>query len=104
MKRGIKPLKKHLSFFRKSKLNFVGNVEGRDILKGKTNIVICDGFVGNILLKFGESVPKLLKHLLKEYAAKNIFQKIEIGLFKDTLKKALEPLNPDLYGGVSPLV
>ena len=40
-----------------SKLNFIGNVEGRDILKGKADVVVCDGFVGNIILKFGESVP-----------------------------------------------
>ena len=47
-----------------SKLNFIGNVEGRDILTGNVDVVVCDGFVGNIILKFGESVPKLLKHLL----------------------------------------
>jgi glycerol-3-phosphate acyltransferase PlsX len=41
-----------------SKLNFVGNVEGRDILTGKVDVIVCDGFVGNIILKFGESVPK----------------------------------------------
>lgn len=85
---------------KKSKLNFVGNVEGRDILTGKVDVVVCDGFVGNILLKFGESVPKLLKHLLKQTASRNIFDKIKIGLFKGTLKKALKNLDYQEHGGV----
>lgn len=98
--KGNKQVKETAELLRKSELNFIGNVEGRDILRGKSNIIICDGFVGNILLKFGESVPGFMKHLLKEHAQKSIFEKIKIGLFKSTLKKALSPLNPDLYGGV----
>lgn len=98
--KGNKVTKEASEIFRKSGLNFFGNVEGRDILKGKVNIVICDGFIGNIILKFGESVPSLLKFFLKEYASKNFFNMIKIGLFKNILKKALEPLNPDPYGGV----
>jgi glycerol-3-phosphate acyltransferase PlsX len=85
---------------KESKLNFVGNVEGRDILTGKVDVVVCDGFIGNILLKFGESVPKLLKHLLKETAEKNIFDKIKIGLIKGTLKRALKNLDYQEHGGV----
>ncbi|TSA29522.1 MAG: phosphate acyltransferase PlsX [Ignavibacteriales bacterium] len=98
--KGNKQVKETAELLRKSDLNFIGNIEGRDILKGKSNIVICDGFVGNIILKFGESVPSFMKYLLKQHAEKNIFEKIKIGLFKNTLKKALSPLNPDLYGGV----
>ncbi len=98
--KGNKLVKETAQLLRNSNLNFIGNVEGRDILNGKCNIILCDGFVGNILLKFGESVPGFMKHLLKQHANKNIFEKIKIGLFKNTLKKALSPLNPDLYGGV----
>ena len=83
-----------------SKLNFIGNVEGRDILTGKVDVVVCDGFIGNIILKFGESVPKLLKHLLKETAEKNFFDKIKIGLIKCTLKRALKNLDYQEHGGV----
>ena len=83
-----------------SKLNFIGNVEGRDILTGKVDVVVCDGFIGNILLKFGESVPKLLKHLLKKTADKNFVDKIKIGLLKGTLKKALKDLDYQEHGGV----
>lgn len=85
---------------KESKLNFIGNVEGRDILTGKVDVVVCDGFIGNILLKFGESVPKLLKHLLKKTAEKNFLDKLKIGLFKGTLKKALKDLDYQEHGGV----
>ncbi|HKI79321.1 MAG TPA: phosphate acyltransferase PlsX [Ignavibacteriaceae bacterium] len=85
---------------RASKLNFIGNVEGRDILTGKLNIIICDGFVGNIILKFGESVPKLLKHLLGQVAEKSFLDKLKIGLTKGTLKKALKNLDYQEHGGV----
>ncbi|NWF90298.1 MAG: phosphate acyltransferase PlsX [Ignavibacteriaceae bacterium] len=85
---------------KESKLNFVGNVEGRDILTGNVDVVVCDGFIGNILLKFGESVPKLLKHLLKQTADKNLIDKIKIGLFKSTLKRALKSLDYQEHGGV----
>ncbi len=83
-----------------SNLNFIGNVEGRDILTKQIDVVVCDGFVGNIILKFGESVPKLLKQLLKNTADKNIFDKIKIGLIKGTLKKALKDLDYQEHGGV----
>ncbi len=98
--KGNKQVKETFELLKNSSLNFIGNIEGKDILKGKCNIVICDGFVGNILLKFGESVPDFLKFLLKQHAEKNVFDKIKIGLFRKTLRKALQPLNPDLYGGV----
>lgn len=85
---------------KESKLNFIGNVEGRDILAGDVDIVVCDGYVGNIILKFGESVPKLLKHLLKQTAEKSFFDKILIGLSKGVLKKSLKRLDYQEYGGV----
>ncbi|NWG28055.1 MAG: phosphate acyltransferase PlsX [Ignavibacteriaceae bacterium] len=85
---------------KESKLNFIGNVEGRDILAGDVDIVVCDGYVGNIILKFGESVPKLLKHLLNQTAEKSFFDKILIGLSKGVLKKSLKRLDYQEYGGV----
>jgi glycerol-3-phosphate acyltransferase PlsX len=85
---------------KESNLNFIGNVEGRDILTKNVDVVVCDGFVGNIILKFGESVPKLLKHLLKKTAEESFVDKIKIGLIKDVLKKALKPLDYQEHGGV----
>ena len=85
---------------KESRLNFIGNVEGRDILAGNVDVVVCDGYVGNIILKFGESVPKLLKHLLTKTAENSFFDKLLIGLSKNTLKKSLKSLDYQEYGGV----
>jgi glycerol-3-phosphate acyltransferase PlsX len=85
---------------RQSNMNFIGNVEGRDILTGDVDVVVCDGFVGNIILKFGESVPKLLKHLLQKTAEKSFIDKLKIGLLKGTLKKSLKALDYQEHGGV----
>ena len=86
--------------FKESQLNFIGNVEGRDILTGKADVIVCDGFIGNIILKFGESVPALLKHLLKTTAEKSLFDKIKIGLAQDSLRKSLKSLDYQEHGGV----
>jgi glycerol-3-phosphate acyltransferase PlsX len=85
---------------KESKLNFIGNVEGRDILAGNVDVVVCDGYVGNIILKFGESVPKLLKHLLTKTAERSFIDKLLIGLSKGVLKKSLKSLDYQEYGGV----
>lgn len=83
-----------------SNLNFIGNVEGRDLFTKEVDVVICDGFVGNILLKFGESMPKLLKHLLQQTAKQNFFDALKILLIKSTLKKSLKKLDYQEHGGV----
>ncbi len=85
---------------KESKLNFIGNVEGRDILTGKVDVVVCDGYVGNILLKFGEAVPRLLKQLLTEIARKSFLDKIKIGLTRGSLRKALKVMDYQEHGGV----
>ncbi|MCU0345030.1 MAG: phosphate acyltransferase PlsX [Ignavibacterium sp.] len=83
-----------------SKLNFIGNVEGRDIMTKQVDVIVCDGFVGNIILKFGESVPKLLKHLLTKTAEDSFLDKLKVGISKGTLKKALKSLDYQEHGGV----
>jgi glycerol-3-phosphate acyltransferase PlsX len=57
-------------------LNFYGNVEGNDIFKGTTDIVVCDGFVGNVALKASEGVAAMVRHFLKKSFSRNIFTKI----------------------------
>ncbi|MBX2976754.1 MAG: phosphate acyltransferase PlsX [Ignavibacteriaceae bacterium] len=85
---------------KKSQLNFVGNIEGRDVLKGSVHVVVCDGFVGNILLKFGEGFLSILKHLLRDYASKGLFNKLKVLLVKSTLKQMLKKFDYQEYGGV----
>jgi glycerol-3-phosphate acyltransferase PlsX len=57
-------------------LNFYGNVEGNDIFRGTTDIVVCDGFVGNVLLKTGEGVASMIGGFLREEFSRNIFSRM----------------------------
>ena len=86
--------------FRASPLEFVGNVEGRDILRGTVDVVVCDGFVGNIILKFGESVPAFLKARFKEFARQSLRGRL-IGLVaRSALRSVLRDLDYQHHGGV----
>ena len=89
-----------VELIKKTNLNFIGNVEGRDILKGSANVIVCDGFVGNILLKFGESVVPFLKFKFKEYADKSFLNKIKVGLSRNTLREILKDFDYQEHGGV----
>jgi glycerol-3-phosphate acyltransferase PlsX len=57
--------------FKKTNINFIGNIEGMDIPKAKADVVICDGFVGNIILKFGEGITEMMIKLVKKEFKKN---------------------------------
>ncbi len=85
---------------RKSKLNFVGNVEGSDIFGGKCDVVICDGYTGNIILKFAEGFLPLLKKTIRKFASKSIFHKLWSALIAVTLKKLLKSYDYQELGGV----
>lgn len=83
-----------------SSLNFIGNIEGRDILHGVADIVVCDGFTGNILLKFAESIMSMLKAKLRAYAGQSVLHKIAIGLAAIPLKAVFKELDYQEYGGI----
>jgi len=88
------------SMLEQSSINFVGNVEGRDILKAKADVVVCDGFTGNIVLKFGESVPSFLKTMLKNAAERSLLDKLALGVARGAMRRALKILDPNEHGGV----
>jgi glycerol-3-phosphate acyltransferase PlsX len=83
-----------------AKLNFIGNVEGRDILAGKAEVVVCDGFVGNILLKFGESVPSFFKDRVTRFAGTSPLRKLLLLPALGTLRGAMKSMDYEEYGGV----
>jgi glycerol-3-phosphate acyltransferase PlsX len=85
---------------KESKLNFIGNVEGRDVLNGNVDVIVCDGFVGNIILKFGESVIGLLKSKVKSYAESSILNKVKALVTKGVLKESLKDMDYQYHGGV----
>ena len=84
---------------KKTKLNFIGNVEGNDILKGTANVVVCDGFVGNILIKFGEGVLSFLKQGFKNYASQNLTNKIKVGLIRSAMREVMKDFDYQSHGG-----
>jgi phosphate acyltransferase len=84
----------------KSNLNFIGNMEGRDILSGDAEVIVCDGFTGNIILKFGESLSNVLKNQIIKFTKKGFFHKLWIGLFQNTLKSIMQDFDYQKYGGV----
>jgi len=64
--KGNELVKESYPLFQKCGLNFIGNVEGYDIPSGHANVIICDGFVGNIVVKFGESLGKIIARWLED--------------------------------------
>ena len=83
----------------KSSLNFIGNVEGGDVLKGRSDVVICDGYVGNIILKFAESLHGLFKSNLRRLVRRYIFSQIGAALMKPTFDGIRKAFDYQEYGG-----
>ncbi len=98
--KGTELLKETNILLSESNLNFIGNVEGRDLLQGNIDVVICDGFTGNVVLKFAEGVFSFLKGKIKAIAAKSIVNKGIILLISPFLKNLFKELDYQQYGGV----
>jgi glycerol-3-phosphate acyltransferase PlsX len=81
-------------------LDFRGNVEGRDVLKGEVDVIVCDGFVGNILLKFGESIPGFFKAKFTALAEQNFKNKLVALLARNSLRSIMKELDYQEHGGV----
>lgn len=80
-------------------LNFRGNVEGRDLLHHAADVVVCDGFVGNILLKFGESVASAFPHMIAEEMGRRRLSSSEKQVVLDVLSAVRTRFNYEEYGG-----
>lgn len=81
-------------------IKFIGNVEGRDINKGTVDVVVCDGFVGNVVLKFGEGLASAIMTLVKEAIMNGgLLAKLGGLLIKPALKTLRKRLDPAEYGG-----
>jgi phosphate acyltransferase len=84
-----------------SDLNFIGNVEGNDIYKGTADVVVCDGFVGNVALKSSEGLAKMLGDMLKEAFTRNIFTKIAAAIAMPALRGFKHRIDPRRYNGAT---
>jgi phosphate acyltransferase len=82
-----------------SKLNFRGNVEGHDLFRGETDVVVCDGFVGNIVLKTSESTAVAVGRWMKQEFRKNPLRMAGALLLSGALRAMKRRLDPEMYGG-----
>ncbi len=82
-----------------SSMNFIGNVEGKDIYSGKADVIVSDGFTGNIALKVSEGVVDTMFNMAKTEIMKDFFAKIGFLLMKRHLKKLYKRVDYSEYGG-----
>ncbi len=80
-------------------INFAGNIEGREIFEGKMDVLVTDGFTGNIVLKMCEGAGKFVKYLLNRLFRKNIVSKISYLLVKKDIKNISKEMDYSEYGG-----
>ncbi len=83
----------------KSSLNFIGNVEGKDLFSGKCDIIICDGFVGNVALKVSESAAEAMQVFLKRHILGSALGKLGLLLLMPSLKRFKKDIDYTEYGG-----
>ncbi len=81
------------------RLNFVGNAEGRDVLSGNFDVVVCDGFAGNVLLKFAEAIGEVLLGILKEELPRGLHGKAGLALLSPNLKRVKQRIDHAEHGG-----
>ena len=80
-------------------LNFIGNVEGRDIYNGRADVIVCDGFTGNVALKTSEGLIEAVLKLLREELSRNLQAKLGAMLSKQSFKRLKKRLDYSEYGG-----
>lgn len=82
-----------------SQINFIGNAEGRDVLSGRFDVIVCDGFVGNVLLKFAEAVGEVILQILREELPQGLHGQIGSALLKPNLKRIKQRMDHAEHGG-----
>jgi glycerol-3-phosphate acyltransferase PlsX len=92
--RAVLPLLKALP------MNFIGNVEGRDVFSGVADVIVCDGFVGNVLLKVSEGLSKMIVNMLKESLEATVTRKLGAVLSRQAYRELRKRVDDSEYGGV----
>jgi glycerol-3-phosphate acyltransferase PlsX len=87
------------ALLREQSTNFIGNVEGKDIPAGAVDVVVCDGFVGNVLIKFAEGVASTIGGIIREEITSNPFSKLLAAGLRPSFKRAYGRLDYAEFGG-----
>jgi glycerol-3-phosphate acyltransferase PlsX len=99
--KGNEVVKRAGELLKASDLNFVGNVEGDDIYKGTTDVVVCDGFVGNVALKTSEGLARMVSTFLRQEFSRNPLTRLAGLVAMPVLKAFKSRLDPRRYNGAS---
>jgi glycerol-3-phosphate acyltransferase PlsX len=97
--KGTEVVQRAYQLLKSGPLSFVGNVEGRDVFAGSVEVAVCDGFVGNILLKFTESVVDMVYGVMKESLTASLRSKLGALLLKPAFKHLRDTFDYAEYGG-----
>jgi glycerol-3-phosphate acyltransferase PlsX len=87
------------TLLKSSSLNFIGNVEGRDVFVGDTDVIVCDGFVGNVALKLSEGLGSALASMLKTELKKSIWSRLGTLIALPAFKRFGKKIDYAEYGG-----
>jgi len=99
--KGNEVVKQAAELLRNSGLNFVGNIEGNDIFAGVADVVVCDGFVGNVALKTSEGLAQMLSHFIREEFTRSLLSKCAAALAMPVLKRIRNRVDHRRYNGAS---
>ncbi len=97
--KGNEVTKEAFKLIKKSRLNFIGNIEGKDIFNGMADVVVCDGFIGNIALKISEGLAEAILKMLKREISSVSSGRIGYLLMKPAIKNFKKRTDYDEYGG-----
>jgi glycerol-3-phosphate acyltransferase PlsX len=99
--KGNDVVKQAAELLRDSGLNFYGNIEGTDIYKGTTDVIVCDGFVGNVALKTSEGLAQMLTSYLKQEFGRNLFTKLSGAMALPVINAFKRRVDHRRYNGAS---
>jgi glycerol-3-phosphate acyltransferase PlsX len=97
--KGNSLIKETYPLLEKSSLNFIGNVEGRDVFQGDVDVIVCDGFVGNVCLKVSEGLAEAAMQMLRDEIVKSFRAKIGYLLARHAFKSFKKRVDYAEYGG-----
>ncbi len=101
--KGNELTKEAFKLLTETSLNFIGNVEGRDVMSGKADVIVCDGFIGNVVLKVSEAVAETVGLFLKTDIEKSLIRKLGYLLMRPAFQNLKRRVDYAEYGG-APLV
>ncbi len=97
--KGNELTKEAFKLMTETSLNFIGNVEGRDVMTGKADVIVCDGFIGNVVLKVSETVAEAIGMMIRQNIGDNLIRKLGYFMMKPAFRALKRKIDYAEYGG-----